>query len=105
MNKASVSLKWVKYNQELPSAWGFKKDIPEEWQCWATKVQFLFQEAWIVRDVNGLVYMKDGTWVPTVDFYLNTPGHVIGLRDIATANAHDWKNEWQAALSDRSLGQ
>lgn len=96
-------MKWVRYNQTLPQRWALKKDIPAPWHRWAKRVAFLFEIAWIVRDDNGRVYMPDGEWAPTLDFFLRTPGHVIGLRDLTTADAHDWAHEWRAAMTDRII--
>lgn len=83
--------------------WAFKKDIPIEYRHLGKKVQFLFCVAWIVRDCNGLVLMPDGQWAKAIDFYLTTPGHVIGLRDLSSADACRWSNEWRQAMSDRIL--
>ncbi len=94
-------MKWINYGQQLPQRWAFKRDIQDCWKHCAVKVQFLFECAWIVRDGNGRVYMPDGNWAATLDFYLRTPGHVAGLRDMNTANAHDWAHEWKAAMQQR----
>lgn len=94
-------MKWIRYNQQLPTRYALKQDIPKPWYRWARKVQFLFEIAWIVRDGEGRVYMPDGEWAPTFDFHLRTPGHVIGLRDMATADGRDWAHEWRAAMADR----
>lgn len=96
-------MKWIRYNQAYPQRWSFKQDIPAPWQRWAKKVTFPFETVWIVRDENRLVYMPDGQWAETFDFFLRTPGHVIGLADLSTADAHDWAIEWRAAMTDRRL--
>lgn len=94
-------MKWIRYSQQLPMRYALKQDIPKPWHGLARKVEFLFEIAWVVRDENGLVYMDDGNWVPTLDFHLKTPGHVIGLRDLTSADAYDWAPEWRAAMNDR----
>ncbi len=94
-------MKWISFQQVKPQKWAFKKDIPEPWQFWAVQVEFLFEKAWIVRDHNKLVLMPDGEWTRTHDFFLRTPGHVIGLCDLQTADAHDWANEWKSSMIDR----
>lgn len=94
-------MKWIRYNQDLPMRWAFKKDVPKCWQHWARQVQFTWEKAWIVLDHESCVYMLTGEWAKTCTFFLKTPGHVIGLRDLTTADANDWANEWREALHDR----
>jgi hypothetical protein len=94
-------MKWITCGHTLPQRWAFKNHVPEPWQRWAIRVRFTFETAWIVRDDQGAVFMPDGNWAPAFDFYLRTPGHVIGLRDRTTADGHDWSQEWRAAMDDR----
>lgn len=94
-------MKWIRFNQVYPHRYILKKDIPKPWRHFGIRVQFLFETAWIIRDENDCVYMSDGQWAETFDFYLKTPGHVIGLRDLATADAHDWRQEWREAMNTR----
>lgn len=98
-------MKWVRYNQDYPQRYAFKRDVPKAWQHWAVKVRFLWETVWIVRDESGKVYMPDGGWVTTLDFFLKTPGHVIGFRDMTTADAHDWAVEWRTAMADKIQDQ
>jgi len=37
--------KWIRFNQEYPQRWSYKKDIPDCWQHWAICVRFLFEDA------------------------------------------------------------
>lgn len=94
-------MRWIRYAQMLPQRYALKRDIPKAWHLWAVRIQFNFEIAWIVRDDQKRVLMPDGEWVETFDFHLRTPGHVIGLRDLQTADAHDWAPEWRAAMTDR----
>jgi hypothetical protein len=47
--------------------------------------------------------MPNDEWMATFDFYLTTPGHVIGPRDLQAAAHHSWAMEWQQACGDRQL--
>lgn len=94
-------MKWINNQSTLPQRWALKQDIPKPWHRWAVKVRFRWETVWIVRDESGRVYMPDGKWAQTFDFHLNTPGHVIGHRDLATADNYDWAQEWRAAMHDR----
>ncbi len=97
---------WTHYNcPETPQAWTFKNDVPKEHRHNAVKIEFSFCCAWIVRDENKRVLMKNGTWAGTVDFYLKTPGHVIGFCDMITADGKPWAAEWRQAYSDWRLGK
>ena len=84
-------MKWIGAGR--PNRWGLKRDIPKCWQHWAVRVDFPFERVWLVWDNEGRVYMEDGQWARTVEFYLRTPGHVIGLRDMAGADNRDWAIE------------
>jgi hypothetical protein len=99
-------MKWIKNGQILPKRFARKSDAPlaNQYQS-AVRVQFNFEVAWIVRDANRLVLMPDGQWAETLDFHLLTPGHVIGLADMATADAHGWAMEWRGAMADKRLGR
>lgn len=99
-------MKWINYGQVLPKRFARKSEVPiaNQYQS-AIRVSFNFETAWIVRDVNRLVLMPDGQWAETFDFHLRTPGHVIGLADMATADAHGWSVEWRNAMADRRLGK
>jgi hypothetical protein len=92
-------MRWI--GPGKPNTWDLKKDIPQHWQHWAAQVTFRFCRAWIVRDENRRVYMENGEWAETFDFYLKTPGHVLGLRDLQTAANYEWAEEWRAAMHDR----
>jgi hypothetical protein len=91
-------LKWI--GAGLPKRFAFKKDMPAHLQRQAVLVQFRFETAYIVRDENGLVLFDNGMG-HCLDFYLRTPGHVIGLRDLETASQYEWAHEWRAAMHDR----
>lgn len=94
---------WISYSQAFPARYARKADIPKPWQHWAKRVKFNFEIAWIVLDENSLVYMPDDNWTPCSEFYLKTPGHVIGLRDLITADGRDWSIEWRTAFTDAIL--
>lgn len=89
-------MKWISYGQTLPARFARKSDVPiqNQYQT-AVQVEFNFEIAWILRDVNRLVLMPGGSFAETFDFYLHTPGHVIGLADLSTANAWCWSEEWR----------
>lgn len=99
-------MKWISYGQTLPKRFAMKRDCvlrgPHEK---AVRVEFNFEIAWIVRDSERRVLMPNGGWAETFDFHLRTPGHVIGLADMTTANAHEWSQEWREAMADRRLGR
>lgn len=89
-------MKWI--GQGYPVRFGRKKDIPNLGAGYSSiRVEFRFEKAWIMRDLNGCVLFPNG-WSQCVDFYLNTPGHVIGLRDRMTAYGYPWSQEWIAAM-------
>ncbi len=89
-----------------PVKWAYKKDIPTQFRHEAYRIDFgLFGVGYVARDVSGYVLMKSGQRMPTVDFYLRTPGHVIGFRDAQTAAHMPWAFEWQTAFSDRAMDQ
>lgn len=94
-------MKWISYCQAYPQRWGFKKDIPAHIRHLAKRVQFRFETVWIVRDIDNRALYPDGNWALTLDFYLKTPGHVIGLRDFTTADGNDWAHEWREAMNTR----
>ena len=94
-------MKWIGSNTCYPKRYAFKKDIPRDLKCLAVRVDFPFETAWLVRDHNDRVLMPGGGWADTMDFYLTTPGHVIGLRDLTTADAYKWREEWRLAMADR----
>jgi hypothetical protein len=99
-----TNLKWV--GPGYPKRWAFKKDMPDHFKRLALLVQFRFETCWIARDENERVYWDEPTqWAHTFDFYLNTPGHVIGLRDLTTANSYEWSNEWRRAMNQRIVEQ
>lgn len=101
VSRVRSRLQWIGNSSTYPERWSFKKDIPKCWQHWAKRVDFRWETAWIVRDHQGLVYFPNGNWAECLDFYLVTPGHVIGLRDLTTADGCDWAQEWRAAMHDR----
>lgn len=80
--------------------WTFKKDVPKHLQRMAVQVRFRWARAWIVRDENGRVMFECGM-ADCFDFYLKTPGHVIGLRDLETAQSYPWADEWRQAMHAR----
>lgn len=83
-----------------PPTWAFKKDIPAAYRHLAVKVQFPFAVAWIIKRQNE-VLMTNDTWATIAEFWLRTPGHVIGYRDLTSADGYPWAAEWRAALSER----
>lgn len=97
-------MKWVLHNQGVPARWAHKKDIPDNLLKSAgnraVQCAFRFETVWIVRDLNGCVMTRDGRWAETLDCRLATPGHVIGLRDLAAADDSGWSDEWRAAMHD-----
>lgn len=68
-------------------------------------MQFRFQRCWVVVDQNGAALMDDGQRMPLKEFWLKTPGHVIGALDLQVANAETWADEWRTAYSDWRLGR
>jgi hypothetical protein len=98
-------MKWTSYYRIYPARWNFKKDIPKHLRHLGKRVEFRFCIAWIVRDENKRVLMGDGTWMDTMDFHLTTPGHVIGMTDMASADAEKWAVEWRNAMADRRLNK
>ena len=91
-------MRWI--SSSLPLRWPRKGSVPLEWRHRAVRVVFQFEVAWMVRDENGLVLFPNGL-APCVEFALVTPGHVIGLRDIESASAYPWSDEWREAMHDR----
>lgn len=94
-------IRWISYGQTLPQRWARKGQVPKHLQRQAVRACFNFEIAWIVRDENGRVLMPDGAMAQAMDFRLTTPGHVIGLRDLSTADGRPWAAEWRAAMNDR----
>ena len=99
-------MKWISNGiQSSVARWAFKRDIPQHLRHFAKRCEFRFEIGWIVRDENLGVLMISGGMAPTFDFYLKTPGHVIGLQDLSTADNYDWAMEWRNAMADRRLEQ
>ena len=100
-----MAIKWIGAGN--PKTWSFKKDIPDHLRSMALRVDFRFCRAWIVRDRDGRVYFGESsngvTWAAAFDFYLTTPGHVIGLRDRETAVGYPWAMEWRSAMHERIM--
>lgn len=98
-----TTLRWTGNGYPLPKRWAYKKDLPAHLQPGAKRIHFRFEIAWATFDHNGCVLMPNELWMPTVDFYLHTPGHVIGPKDLQAAANEKWAMEWQNAFADRSL--
>lgn len=89
-----------------PQKWTFKKDMPSHLRHEARRIDFgLFGISFIALDVNGHALMRDGQRAPLLEFYLCTPGHVIGHRDMQAASHKDWAFEWQTACADKMMDQ
>jgi hypothetical protein len=95
-------VKWIS-SGDKPQRWATKSSIPAHLQRMAVKVAFRWETVWIVRDENRRVLYPSGGWADTFDFYLATPGHVIGLRDLSTANDYEWAQEWRSAMHERIM--
>lgn len=96
--------KWV--SGPHPQKWAYKKDMPEHIRHEAYRVDFgIFGVGYIARDMSNFVLMPNGHRAETFDFYLRTPGHVIGYCDSQAASHLPWALEWQTACSERRLEQ
>lgn len=76
--------------------WSTKTAIPEHLQDRAFKVNFGLSYGWVSKSTRGLVGTEGE--VPICDFWLVTPGHVIGIRDRETASSRVWSREWRSAF-------
>lgn len=98
--------KWTGAGYPTPQTWLLKKTMPDHLKHEATRVDFgLFGLAYIATDHNNAALMKDGQRMPLTEFYLKTPGHVIGPRDNQSAANKSWAFEWQTASSERMIEQ
>lgn len=94
--------KWTGGQYPIPQNWPYKKDMPQHLRHEAKRVSFgLFGVGWIAVDLNGAALLKDGRRLPLFEFWLRTPGHVIGPRDMQVAAHKEWAMEWQTACADR----
>lgn len=93
-------IRWVHNASQLPKRWARKGEIPVHLRRMAKRVCFRWEIAWIVRDENGRVMFENGM-ADCFNFYLTTPGHVIGLRDLEAAASYPWADEWRAAMRAR----
>lgn len=97
-------MKWIAINYPCPQTWLFKKDMPDHLRHEAKRVDFgVYGLAYCAFDHTGAILMKDGQRMPTYDFYLRTPGHVVGPRDLQAACTKPWAMEWQSACADRMM--
>ena len=93
----SKPIRWVGQTPEGLKAYSFKKDAPKGANL--TRLNFgLFGYAWVERDqATGDLISTRGN-IPVYDFYLFTPGHVIGRRDLLAAQHTAWSEEWREAM-------
>lgn len=98
--------KWTAHGYETPQNWAFKKDMPAHLRTEAIRLDFgLHGLAWVVRNERGEVLMRSGGRLPTFEFYLSTPGRVIGPQDASAAEYKEWAREWRRACVDARTDQ
>jgi len=97
--------KWIGKQPEKLRLFTFKKEIPSDLKqdhyC-EVRIDFgLYGIAYAVQDrTTGCLVGKDGLEIRVYSAHLVTPGLVMGLRDLATADGRAWANQWRSSLHD-----
>ena len=91
---------WV--GRPFPKGWHTKGELQKEHNEQAKRIDFgLFGYAWCAVRGSSIL-TKDGTWAPIHEAYLHT-GHVIGLRDLASADNTKHAEGWRNSIVDAQL--
>jgi len=94
------TIRWVGAIPSGLKRFRFKKDAPKGTNLVALSFG-LHGCCYVERDqFTGDLISTEGT-VPVWDFYLFTPGHVMGLRDLETAKHTAWSQEWQESMHNK----
>lgn len=80
----------------------FKKDIPPQFaHAKPVRINFGIHGLAYGLEWNGALLTTEGRECPVHIACLNTPGWVIGLRDMSAAQHKPWSEEWRASMSGR----
>ena len=91
------TIRWVGSVPVGLEVYRFKKDAPKHAELVA--ISFGLRGcAYVRRDPQSKDLISSCGPVPVYDFYLFTPGHVMGLRDLETAQHTRWSEEWREAM-------
>jgi hypothetical protein len=91
--------------QPAIATWAYKKDMPQvRINETVLRIQFRFSIAYCIL-CGSNIKLTNGDWMPIFQAILITPGRVIGMRDLTTADQKPWAEEWRGALGEKIQAQ